>query len=83
MIQKPDRGWAVFHRGAVLVDTVAWTRRGAIVNWLIMHAERPVMRHHTDMAIEEMWIGCGGGVKGAGEALYPQVVEVEITVAKP
>ena len=56
-------GWAVRDDQGLNVKTVAETRRAAIVNWLVVEAERLVLRNTTDEQIEAMWeANCGDAV---------------------
>jgi hypothetical protein len=53
-------GWAVLVKGGpIYVKTVSETRRGAIVNWLVVEHGALIMNHHTDADIERMWTHYG------------------------
>lgn len=52
------QGWAVVRKDKLLVRTVSPTRRGALVNWIVVEAPRGrVMVTNTwdDAQIEEHW----------------------------
>lgn len=46
--------WAVFHKGTetISVASLAHTRRGAMVNWLVTEALIPVRNHWSDARVE-------------------------------
>ena len=48
-------GYAVIHQGAIDVNSISTTRRGAIVNWLFVVPRIPVLVGHSDEDIEQMW----------------------------
>jgi hypothetical protein len=49
-------GWAVLAPGArIYVNTIAETRRAAIVNWLVTEKKTMVFTHNTDDDIERLW----------------------------
>lgn len=48
-------GWGVVDDEGLKVCTVSDTRRAAIVNWLVLEANRCIFRGHTDEQIEAMW----------------------------
>lgn len=54
-------GWAIKHFDKIDVRTVHDTRRGAIVNWLVVSAKRVVTNAHSDEDIEQMWREARGG----------------------
>jgi hypothetical protein len=68
------KGWAVIQRGEIKVDTIAATRRAAIVNWLVTHIGRMVLNSHTDDDIEVMWRMSGGDLMALD--VYPRAAEV-------
>jgi hypothetical protein len=70
------KGWAVIQRGEIKVDTIAATRRAAIVNWLVTHIGRMVLNSHTDDDIEVMWRMSGGDLMALD--VYPRAAEVEV-----
>lgn len=48
-------GWAVVGDHGLQADTVASTRRAAIVNWLVTSAKVMVSADHSDEEIEYLW----------------------------
>lgn len=55
-----DAGFAIFSFGRLDVTTVSPTRRGAVVNWLVTSARRPIYAWTTDGEIEGLWRGLHG-----------------------
>lgn len=55
MIEMIAHGWAIVANGEINVATVSPTRRGALVNWLVVSARVPVFNDHSDAQIESMW----------------------------
>lgn len=48
-------GWAVIDRDLISVRSISETRRGAIVNFLIVNRRAVVLDWMTDGMIEELW----------------------------
>lgn len=48
-------GWAIIDNGEINVATISPTRRGALVNWLVVRANVFVRHDHTYAQIESMW----------------------------
>ena len=51
----PACGFAVFHRGRIVVETVSPTERAAKVNGLVVLFGMAVMNRDTDEQIERAW----------------------------
>lgn len=49
--------WAVINsfNGEINVRSISPTRRAAIVNWLVVEEQLPIMALHSDEEIEEIW----------------------------
>jgi hypothetical protein len=54
------KGYAVISFGVIEIATVSPTRRGALVNWLVTTARRPIYSWTTDAEIERHWRECKG-----------------------
>jgi hypothetical protein len=50
------RAWAVVQEGEPLPNTVSSTRRGALVNWLVIVAQMRVLNSWSDADIEAAWV---------------------------
>lgn len=52
---KAAEGWAVVSNGKINVRTVNPTRRGALVNWLVVEGKVMVYASDSDVTIENAW----------------------------
>lgn len=52
-------GWAVTDDRGLNIRTVSETRRGAIINWLVVAARVLVLANQTDDEIEYLWVRHG------------------------
>jgi hypothetical protein len=49
------RGWAVSHKDQIHLDTVAPTRRAAIINWLTTSKDIMALAQCPDDVLEKLW----------------------------
>ena len=49
------QGWAVCHRDEIHLDTVAPTRRAAIINWLTTSKDIMALAQCPDDVLEKLW----------------------------
>ncbi|WP_029581970.1 hypothetical protein [Bradyrhizobium sp. URHD0069] len=68
-------GYAILSFGLIEVATVSPTRRGALVNWLVTTARRPIYAWTTDEEIERHWR------ESCGSRRDHDCIEVAITPA--
>jgi hypothetical protein len=50
------RGYAVVENGSIDMRTVSPTRRGAVVNWLVVRGGQMITNSMSDGEIEELWV---------------------------
>lgn len=70
------KGFAVLSFGIIEIATVSPTRRGALVNWLVTTARRPIFAWTTDGEIEQHWR------EASGRHQDHDCIEVEIHPAR-
>jgi hypothetical protein len=49
------QGWAVSHKDEIHLDTVAPTRRAAIINWLTTSKDIMALAQCPDDVLEKLW----------------------------
>lgn len=73
----PTIGFAVRSFGTIDIRTVSPSRRGALVNWLVVTARLMIYDHFSDDTIEHLWRGCRGSHEDN------EVIQVEIKDFRP
>lgn len=70
-----DFGWAVIVDDKIIVNSVAKTRRSAIVNWRLTPTDeiRPIYDTYSDQVIEELWVDHSGDAR----VVRVRLIEVE------